>query len=93
LWAHLVPGREQEQVEEDDLYQRMDLDAQLTNEHAREQSSNYISEFERSKPQPPQQESHRQSQKYCELGIMPQRRGKICDHAMLRITVSNTAAS
>jgi len=42
LRADLVARREQEQIEEDDLDERVDLDVQLTDEHAGEQRAHDV---------------------------------------------------
>ena len=74
LRADLVAGREQEQVEEHQLDDRRDRDADLTDQHAREQRADDVAELEAADADPTDDEPDRQRQEDGQLGVVPQGR-------------------
>ena len=91
LRTHLVTGREKEKVEKHDFNERMNLDGQLANEHAREQRAHDISELERPNPHTPKHESERERQEDCKLGIVSQRRDNVRNHAFLAFDIADSS--
>ena len=72
LRTDLVAGREQEQVEKDDLDERMDGNVELSDHHAGQQRPHDVAEGEGPEPHAPDQESERERQEDRQLGIVPQ---------------------
>jgi len=71
LRADLVAGGEQEQVEKDDLDERMDGNVELSDHHAGQQRPHDVAEGEGAEPHAPDQESERERQEDRQLGIVP----------------------
>ena len=74
LRADLVAGGEQEQVEEDDLDERVDADVELADHDARQQRPDDGAEAEAAEAEPPDREADRERQEDGELGILAKRR-------------------
>ena len=72
LGPDLVPGGEQEQVEEDDLDQGVDLDVELAHEHSREEGAHDVPQAEGPEAEPPDREAQGEGQEDRELGVLPQ---------------------
>ena len=74
LRADLVARREQEEVEEDRLDQRRDLDVELPDQHAGQQTADDDPEAEAAELDPTDQEAERDRQEDRELRVLAQRR-------------------
>ena len=72
LRPDLVAGGEQEQVEEDDLDERVDLDVELPDEHAGEQRADDVAQAEAADADAPDDEPDGEGQEDRELGILAQ---------------------
>ncbi len=70
LGADLVPGREEKEVEEDDLDDRVDGNVELSDEDAGQQRPDDVSELEGPEPNAPEHEPHCERQEDGELGIV-----------------------
>ena len=73
LRADLVAGGKQEQVEEDDLHERVDIDVELADDDAGEERADDVAQAERAEPNPPDHEPHSQREEDRQFGILAKR--------------------
>ena len=74
LRADLVARREEEEVEEDELDDRVDLDADLADDDAREERPDDVAELERAELEAPDEEAEGERQEDGELGVLAEGR-------------------
>ena len=91
LRPDLVARREEEEVEEDELDDRVHLDADLADDDAREERPDDVSELERPEPDVPDEEAQGERQEDGELGVFPEGIGDVL-HAGVSISASRTEA-
>ncbi len=72
LRSDLVAGREQEQIEEDRLHERRNLDVELPDHDAGQQRPDHDAETEAAELQAPDQEADREREENRQFGIGPQ---------------------
>ena len=77
LRADLVSGGEEEEIEEDDLDDRRDLDIELPDQDAREQRPDDVAEAEAADPKASEDEAHGERQEDRELGIVAEGLGHV----------------
>src|SRR5262249_51821796 len=81
LRAHFVAGREQKEIEEDELDDRGDVDVELPDDDTRDEGADDVAEAEGADPDPPENEPQRQGQEDGQLGVLAQRRDDVVQEA------------